>query len=172
MKVKKRWSFHYRFLYRGDLCVKIPYSIMYSNLMSLVRSLVWSGHTVYSNRQSHEKMTSSAKRRFRTWKPSSSGRHSTLGSIFHQHGKSRKFRHMQKTYQKWPEIQFSHESLDNFWGGSSMQIPGPSSSQFRKPSREDPGKSLTSSSLDLLGLKRSLETCSWDEASNQQKLGF
>ena len=115
MKVKKCWSFHYRFLYRGDLC-QIPYSIMYSNLMSLVRSLVWSGHTVYSNRPSREKMTSSAKRRFRTWKPSLSGRHSTLGSIFHQHGKSRKFRHMQKTYQKWPEIEFSHESLDILGG--------------------------------------------------------
>ena len=58
----------------------------------------------------------SAKRRFRTWKPSLSGRHSTLGSIFHQHGKSRKFRHMQKTYQKWPEIEFSHESLDILGG--------------------------------------------------------
>lgn len=94
MKVKKCWSFHYRFLYRGDLCVKIPYSIMHSNLMSLGLSLVWSGHT----------------------------------SIL--------------------------KSLDNFGGDLRCKFLGPSSSQFRKPSREDPGKSLTSSSLDLFWRKK------------------
>ena len=47
----------------------------------------------------------------------------------------------------------------HFGGGSSMQIPGPSS-QFRKPSREDPGKSLTSSSLDLFWRKKTRQKTS------------